>query len=455
MLFMRYPKNQQESARGGAADLAGLWRGERESLITLFSWTVFGAVGCYLVRQWSAQGWSEVSPWAIVLAIPYVPFVLFLTTGLVVHELGHAVAAWICGMRVFEVSLGSHGDDVWRTRALGVNWVLKPYPLDGFVHMGHRSLRGLRMRELISTLGGPAANAAVCLLLLLAYHAAGMTWRSFEGAVVLFIGVTNGLRCLLNLYPRQMPMGFGTIPSDGLGLLQTLRLTAEECAAYHADYFLREAVASFEQGDVTGALSWIEKGRRQYPDSVVLGIWSAAYLLESHQYGRARLSLVELLRRSDLEDADKLQACVYLTWVDLASEDSRLIAEADEASQVAIRIDPDDFSARCARGCVLVALGALEQGIAVLQAAMKEDAPAAHKALVTAYLAIGAIKAGDLSAARQHLAMGQEFDWNCVFLQTAERLLIQAQGRREDPSATTYGMATVRELAMSGNPSIV
>ena len=426
MRTIRNSATHRGGIRRGEGVFSG-WLPEPGALIHMFSWTTFVLVISYIYHQWSLDGWEGVSPLAIILAVPYVPFVLFLCTGLVVHELGHAAAAWMVGMRVFEIAIGTFGKTLFRRRVGGVALEVKQHPLDGFVLASHKSLRFLRLRDTVMTLGGPVANGIVCAVALLVQHRTQLSYWSIEGFVVTFVGVTNGLRALYSLYPREMTMGFGELPSDGLSLIKTPSLSLEQRKALHADYFLREGLAAREQGDAASCLDWLERGLAEYPEDVPLKAWFGVTCLETNRFHRAHATFQQLLARDDLEENEKLQGCIYLVWTNLATGDPKLLAEAEAASQTAMQIAPDDLAARYARGSLLVQVDRVDEGLQLLQAAVAEDSVSVHQAVGASFIAMGLVKANKLPEARDQLEIARQLDPHCVFLLTAERYVFSAE----------------------------
>ena len=424
----------RHETKGGVRAVAS-WLPEPGPLIHTFSWTMFILVILYISDQWSLGGWEAVSPLAVVLAVPYMPFLLFLLTGLVVHELGHAAAAWIVGMRVFEIAIGTFGETLFRFRIGGVSLEVKQHSLDGFVLASHKSLHFLRVRDAVMTLGGPIASGVVCVVAFLVKQRLQLSYSSIEGFVLAFIGVTNGVRALFSLYPRMMTMGFGQIPSDGLALIKTLCLSREECLELHADYYLREGLAARDLGDSAGCLDWLERGLALYPDNVPLKTWSGVVCLEASRFERAHATFRELLDRSDLEVGEELQSCVYLVWTVVATADPKLLSEADAASQTAMKIAPEDLAARYARGALLVSLDRVEEGLELLRAAVAEDDVPVHKALGSAFIAIGLAKTHEITAARERLELARALDPQCAFLRTAERSVFCAASEAADQPA--------------------
>ena len=61
-------------------------------------------------------------------------FLLLFTPLIFLHELGHYVAARLCGVRVEAFSVG-FGKVVWKTQRYGTEWRLSAIPFGGYVKM--------------------------------------------------------------------------------------------------------------------------------------------------------------------------------------------------------------------------------------------------------------------------------------------------------------------------------
>lgn len=151
------------------------------------------------------------------------PGAAFLTCALLsaplstlVHELGHALAARLAGLKVARVTVGA-GPTVLRLRLAGL-----PVEFGRAVLRGggatwlERPARVSRARTALMLLGGPAAN------LVLAAAAAGPVLRA-EHAIALAAGlglVASQLAFAADaLWPGPARLGRAALPSDGRALL--------------------------------------------------------------------------------------------------------------------------------------------------------------------------------------------------------------------------------------------
>ncbi len=112
-----------------------------------------------------------------------------LAIALVLHELGHLVAARLCKVKVIEAGLG-WGPPLLSARILGVQYHLRPLPFGAYVKM---DMIALQRRPLIQQLFVLLAGIGVNLIL------AAVFWGSFFGTLNLVLGVAN----LLPIYQHD------------------------------------------------------------------------------------------------------------------------------------------------------------------------------------------------------------------------------------------------------------
>ena len=169
---------------------------------------------------------------------PFTVIAQALLTGLVAswiallfHEVGHALAAWLVGVRIWGIRLGM-GPTLWSGSVAGVRLHLALFPLLGAVHLldedasaiGYRDIARGRWRfvwgpeawraPIISAAGG-FSNLLGLLLTALCWNAAGAPGLgSLAGDLYVFTLVAQ-LAGYLNLLP--------CFRSDGIHLLAHIR----------------------------------------------------------------------------------------------------------------------------------------------------------------------------------------------------------------------------------------
>jgi membrane-associated protease RseP (regulator of RpoE activity) len=154
---------------------------------------------------------------------------------LVLHELGHFVAAGACRVKVLEAGLG-WGPKVLGARVRGIDYQLRLLPIGAYVRM---DMAALQTRPLIQQLFVLLAGIAVNLIL------AVVAWGSFFGTLNLVLAVSNlfplyqhdgwksGVVIFRRLLRRTSPLvewSF-TLSAGLLGLVLFARVVFEKCCS--------------------------------------------------------------------------------------------------------------------------------------------------------------------------------------------------------------------------------
>ena len=115
--------------------------------------------------------------------------ILSFACALVLHELGHFLAARACRVRVTQAGLG-WGPKLFGFRVNEVDYQLRLLPLGAYIRM---DMAGLQKRPLSQQLFVLLAGIAVNLIL------AALAWGTFFGTLNLVLGIGN----LLPLYQQD------------------------------------------------------------------------------------------------------------------------------------------------------------------------------------------------------------------------------------------------------------
>jgi hypothetical protein len=334
---------------------------------------------------------------------------VFVTLALVPHELGHALAAQLLGLRVFSISFGLLGRTIWKRRLFDCTVEMKSLPFIGYTVVGHRSQRWLRLRHFLMVLAAPTVNATL-------FAPVSVLLDSTDvGAGTLLMHAfcwANLLMLPLNLWPRQI----GGLPSDGLQLLRTPFLGRAEIQDFLVDYFVREGMACHERGDWPTARAWLERGLKEYPHNVYLLDGLAIVSLRQQRFAEARELLGELLEHSDLVPVLRAVFLSHAAWADLLSGETALLDEADRYSREAMEWLPWLADVRGARGSVLVQRARAEEGIPLLCDALTDHTDPKDKAIDACYLALGYAQCGSSHQAWMRLEEARKFDSSCYLL---------------------------------------
>ena len=186
---------------------------ERRVLVG-FVLVVFGLLTAEVVRDFTPVKLS-----VIVFVLAWLPLI-------VVHELGHALAAWMCGWRVGGIAIGQ-GRPLAQFRVRGVPVRLGRLPLGGFVAIAPRHLRQVRLRSAFIYLMGPGLPLVLLGAMALVLGPARLTTHTNDLAILSCQAVAVAILfgAFANLVPRYSRWGDPIVghltPSDGMGIIMS------------------------------------------------------------------------------------------------------------------------------------------------------------------------------------------------------------------------------------------
>jgi tetratricopeptide (TPR) repeat protein len=383
-------------------------RRERSGWTSLISTLALAAGGACLAAFHVPIGWLFLN-----LSL----FQVFVILGTVPHEAGHALAARLLGMRLFQVSIG-YGKPVYERNVGDVLITLNKYPYGGFTIASSRTKSWFRSRYLLFIAAGPLANFLLAAAVWPWAHSFAI--EDFARRVrpcPLFLAA-NLVIVLNNLIPRRTPTqkALGRLGTDGLQLLITPFLTQEKIRLRLADCSTREAVVARKSGRHEDARIWFERAAAQAPDEVSTRTNLALNLLDLGRLEEALAAFLRILESTSLKPLEKaiIQNNIAYTSIRTGRED--LFEEADRLSREALAVLPTLAAVKGTRGSVLCATDRLEEGIPLLKQAMEEHDDAKNKALNACELAIAEQKRGNLQASEEFWKSARSLDPLCPLL---------------------------------------
>jgi len=325
------------------------------------------------------------------LTVPILLATCFMAPiSIVVHELGHAVAARLVGLEVGAIVIGV-GRKLWSGEIFGTAVTLHAWPLSGLTFLGAQSLDFLRTRLWFATLMGPVTNALLALL-------AVEQWPDLVakyGVPLLSLWIiTNGLLALQSLVPRRFSHAGEMLSTDGLALLQIPRITLEQLESYLFTASLLRAYARFERREYAGARDICLKGLEHAPDNLQLQVLLTACHSYLGNYAGSRALLVPLLRQYANADGtvraaiENNMAFALLMSSPSAGYDSDMLIEADRLSANAFTLFPCALPYRSTRSLILTATGRPDRALDLLaysHYATADRIPRGHCAIARAF----------------------------------------------------------------------
>jgi hypothetical protein len=303
---------------------------------------------------------------------------------LVLHELGHALAARSVGWHVTEVVIG-FGRELMRFRVGATRVRIRALPVEGYVVPSPSSTAHARSKQAWIYLAGPLTE--LVLFLGVGWHLGwqGPAPTDSVGRIALTsLAVTSALGVLLTLFPYRS----GGNPSDGLGILQSW-LQSEESFRHRLCWpFLSEGRRLLLREQLPLARETLEAGLAQHPDEPrlrgLLGVCHAA--LGNAEEGFATLeALGAPEERPPQIRADLLADAA---WAVLFSRDPALLPDAQRAAEQAVELCGGEPHYEILLGRVQLARGRPREAYATLMAAYKRTRDADQEAQCVAYLAL-------------------------------------------------------------------
>ena len=157
---------------------------------------------------------------------------LFWVPLLVLHESGHALAAWLLGWHFSQMVIGV-GRLIYSFRWAGALIEIRMFPVQGFILCAPTNLRRPQVKSALIYFAGPGVELLLALVVLLLVGPAQLfaqtesywliTWQSLALAAT--------AQALLNLIPGAVWTPRGSIANDGLGIFRSLTLPNSYYAA--------------------------------------------------------------------------------------------------------------------------------------------------------------------------------------------------------------------------------
>lgn len=365
-----------------------------------------------------------------------------MAVALLVEEAGHYLTARALGFRATQIQLGN-GPLLFQGQLFGASLTVHAFPSAASMLLGSPSRRWLRVRLALVYLARPAALA--CALALLFFWRTKAT-SSFPGLFIFVFAV--GL--LSSLYPRDVvfdsfrPGGKFSLWSNGKMLWMLPRLGEEVLSACRYYGYVSEQAALLEAVKPGQAITLLEEGLNSLPGDQTLRSCLGAACLHDGDNRRARQILVPLLESPSLHPHLRPYVLANIALANLGLE-RELLGEAAKYAEEAMRAMSGAPVFTGIQGMVLIRLGRVEEGLALLRGSMKRRQNRRGLAFDTCWLAIGHALLGQPEEARRHLEKARRLDPRCPNLRMATDEVAAA----EEALASARAPSPFRSEAMS------
>jgi hypothetical protein len=345
-----------------------------------------------------------------------------MVVALPLHECGHALAAWLVGLRVNRIVLGT-GKRIWRGRMRGIPVEIRAMPSIGFTFISPKSPTFVRTRMFVGVLAGPLVNLALALMTtpaLIAFLDRTKVTHPLAGFSPLgMLCLGNWIALLSSLAPsRVTSTEYGSTSTDGTKLLTVPFMTKERVRALLAADNVRDWMILREEGDFQGARRLLEDARTRHPDAAELDVLLGVTLLDLRADHQARDLFRAVLTR-DLPEATRGLLLNNVAYADFLIGADELRDEAEEHSERAMETCGTLPAVLGTRGSVLIWAGRPTEGIPLVRRSFDSHHEPTPRALNACALAMGFVALGDGAAAASWLAVARACDPSCVLLERA------------------------------------
>jgi Peptidase family M50 len=332
-----------------------------------------------------AQGFSTSK-----LSVLFV--LLFWGPLLILHELGHALAARLLGWTVSEIVIG-FGRELYRFQVGSTRVRLRALPVEGYVVASPSagSYAHARSKQALIYFAGPLTELCV-LGLLYPFLGLGLPGPhdGLARVALVSLGVAAAAGALCTLFPYR---SHGH-PSDGLGVLSSWFASDESFRQRLGWPFVSEARRLLLREQLALAEQTIEAGLAQHADEPRLLGLRAVCQAAAGQPERAYATL-EALGPPDARPAVlRADLLADAAWAVLYAGDVALLPEAGRAAERARELCPDDPHYAILLGRVHLERSRPGEAYAYLMNAYKRTHDVDQEAQCVAYLALACQASG-------------------------------------------------------------
>jgi Tfp pilus assembly protein PilF len=327
-------------------------------------------------------------------------------------------------MKAFSIDLG-FGRTIQEFAVGGCRIELHAIPIGGLTRMAGQGSSWPRLRLWLAIAAGPTVNLMLAAAVLAAVvpsrgsvvDATNLA-RGFAPLTLFF--TANLFLFILAAWPMRVAASGGELRTDGWLLLTLPFHSAEMRADLRASYSTAMASEHRRAGRHAEALCWFERAITEAPDSYSATLNHAVGLQGLHRHDEARAAYLALLPRKPPLPFHHFLLLNNIAWADMMLARPELLEEANEYSQAALKAHPKCAPFQGTRGYVLLRLGRVDQGMALLRQAYVTNSDPKSRANNACCQAIGHTMQGQHDEAQSLLAEARSLDASCELLATAE-----------------------------------
>jgi tetratricopeptide (TPR) repeat protein len=359
-----------------------------------------------------AVGWLLINCWL---------FLLCRCIAVFPHEVGHAVAARLLGLRVPRVVIG--------TGAVKIDWPflggrlhICDAPLGGWTHVAFQRMHFRRDRCVV-LVAGVLATLLVIAAILMAFDPSRVAGESLTRGtaprqVLILVAFAE---VAVNFWPRHIRTALGTQPNDGRQLVELARLTPARIDEVLRSSRMLEVMDDISRERFDQALARCNSVLAE-DQNHLNALWSRSavfLLLERAEEGKVELEA--LSARRDMPAEWRPVLANNLAWADVLLR-PRDLSRADQLSSEALTALKDEPYAMGTRGSVLAEMGRAGEALPLLESALARVRRPQEKGDLSVHVAMALHGLGRVDEARRRFADAERWHPTSRLLDRVRRL---------------------------------
>jgi len=355
---------------------------------------------------------------------------LFYCASILIHELGHLMAALLTSLKPLSLSVG-FGKKRTLFSVGDVEIQLGSNLRGGMVQAVGRTPKYFRSSQFIFAMAGPMASAVVATVLFFICTSIPYSSRFHPWTQVIWFYFFLECFCLAAcLWPRMLYIDGEQLPNDGLLMLQAIGMKREEIIDRycHQKIFLSRWLLKRQR---------LEEGRREFEEASSCGNWQMTdvsknvfwiyLLLRTGQIDAARTEQNRLI-------ADKARGSVLdaLACLPLYYGYREFIPEALGYIDTALENEPDKITLKGTKGSLLIESGSISPGMLLLKEVQEKSEEPSDQAICAYYIALACSKLGESAEAVRLLGDAKKKFPQCIVAKRIEAEIWKSPLEREE-----------------------
>ncbi|MBB3699214.1 tetratricopeptide repeat protein [Flammeovirga yaeyamensis] len=312
-------------------------------------------------------------------------FQLSIKLGILIHEIGHLLFAYIVGGSPRRLTLGK-GFKIFDFKWKNIRITFNSNFNSGYAHAAFNNTDNIRVKLWFYIAGGLLLNLIVAGILFLLFN---FSTEFTEGIhISSLIVITNLLLGISVLIPYSFYYKGQKVDSDGLQIAKIPFKKMEDLIEFSKVNDLLDAYDLMEQKKYEEAVVILEAVKSELNKVTVMYTGLSTCYLKLGETEKALAILEELLPHIEEENLKKFQNIIYnsLGWTYLIMDK---LEEANHYSQLAYQLDSKTEDIRGTRGALLIEKGHYLKGINLIKKDVDFNYPNSTTLTNAIYIALG------------------------------------------------------------------